>query len=114
LYAGSFPRLFALMPAGSSTNSKYSRRHEWVGTLGVIAAWLWSALAGGGGLLLLIEKGPLPITNGWFALLSGICACPLTALLLRKLSGFSPSGRIRICAAAFFFVAGRIALLFLR
>jgi hypothetical protein len=34
-------------------------------------------VAGGGGLLLLLKKGPWPPTNGWFALLSGLAACPL-------------------------------------
>jgi len=79
--------------------------------LGRIAAWAWAIVAGGGGLMLLIEKGPLPLTNGWFALMSGISACPLTAWLLRKLAGVTVTGRVRFFAALFFFIAGRIALL---
>ena len=40
--------------------------------LGSIVAWIWTALAGGGGLVLLLTKGPWPLTNGWFALLQPI------------------------------------------
>jgi len=82
-----------------------------VAALGLIAAWAWAAVAGGGGLLLLVEKGPLPLTNGWFALLSGIAACPLTVWLLKRLAGVAVSDRVRFSAALFFFLAGRIALL---
>ena len=78
--------------------------------LGWIAAWAWTILAGGGGLWLLWTKGPLPLTNGWFALLSGLAACPLTAWLLRKYAGVPVSGRIRIAAAVLLFIAGKIAL----
>ena len=79
-------------------------------TLGWFAAWAWAIVAGGGGFLLLCEKGPLPLTNGWFAMLSGIAACPLTAWLLRRLTGVTVSGRVRFSAAALFFIAGRVAL----
>jgi hypothetical protein len=79
-------------------------------TLALIVAWAWAFLAGGGGFLLLLEKGPLPITNGWFALFSGILACPLTAYLLRRFAGLAVSGWARFFAAVFFIVAGRIAL----
>jgi TctA family transporter len=48
-----------------------------------ISAWAWFFVAGIGGLALLIHQGPLPITNGWFAMFSGIAACPLLALLLK-------------------------------
>jgi hypothetical protein len=79
-------------------------------TLGLIGAWAWAVAAGGGGFLLVLEKGPLRLTNGWFALLSGISACPLTAWLLKRFAGVAVSGRIRFFTAAFLFVAGRIAL----
>lgn len=78
--------------------------------LGWFAAWLWAIVAGGGGLWLLCTKGPWPLTNGWFALLSGLSACPLTAWGLKKFVGIAVSGYVQLAAAAFFFVAGRIAL----
>jgi hypothetical protein len=79
--------------------------------LGDILAWVYSAFAAGGGVLLLLEKGPWPLTNGWFALASGLAACPLTAWGIHRVVGVSPSGWVRFCAALFFWVAGRIALL---
>jgi len=75
-----------------------------------IAAWAWTIVAGGGGLLLLWTKGPWPLTNGWFALLSGVSACPATGWFLKKYAGVTVSGYVRLAAAALFFVAGRIAL----
>ena len=80
-------------------------------TLASIAAWAWAVAAGAGGLLLLIEKGPLPLTNGWFAMFSGISACPLTAAASRRYLEITLSGRVRLCAAIAFFIAGRIATL---
>lgn len=80
-------------------------------TLWSAVAWAWALLAGGGGFLLLLQKGPLPLTNGWFAMLSGIAACPLTALVFRRLTGHELSGRTRFIAAAIFLIAGRIALI---
>jgi hypothetical protein len=78
--------------------------------LGLVVAWAWTILAGGGGLWLLVTKGPLPLTHGWFALFSGIAACPLTASLLRRYAGLAVSGPVRFAAAALFFVAGHVAL----
>ena len=60
--------------------------------------------------MLLIREGPWPLTNGWFALCSGLSACPLTAWLLKRYAQFEPSGYLRLGAAVFFFIAGRIAL----
>jgi hypothetical protein len=85
-------------------------RAAWVATLGFIAAWAWTIVAGGGGLWLLWTRGPWPLTNGWFALFSGLAACPATAWFLKKYAGVQVSGYVRLAAAAFFFVAGRIAL----
>jgi|ERR1035438_8360373 hypothetical protein len=82
----------------------------WGAMLGEIAAWAWAILAGGGGLWLMWTKGPWPLTNGWFALLSGLAACPLTAWLLKKYAGITLSGRVRIAVATFFFIAGKVAL----
>jgi hypothetical protein len=76
-------------------------------TLGWLAAWAWTIAAAGGGLWLLWTKGPWPLTNGWFALLSGVSVCPATAWLLEK---FTVSGYVRLAATIFCFVAGRIAL----
>lgn len=79
-------------------------------TLGWLVAWVWTIVAGGGGLGLLITRGPLPITNGWFALFSGISACPLTARLLRKYAGISLSGWARFAIAVLIIVIGRLVL----
>jgi hypothetical protein len=85
-------------------------RPKWIAIVSWIAAWGWAIVAGGGGLWLLWTRGPWPLTNGWFALFSGLSACPATAWLIRKYAGVSVSGYVRLAAAAFFFVAGRIAL----
>src|SRR5437773_7047121 len=61
-------------------------------TSGCFVAWAWTIVAGGGGLGLIITRGPWPLTNGWFALFSGISACPLTAWLLKKYVGISAFG----------------------
>jgi hypothetical protein len=79
-------------------------------TLGLIVAWAWAIVAGGGGFLLLLEKGPLPLTKCWFAMVSGISAYPLTAWTLKRFAGVTFSGRARLFTALLFFVAGRIAL----
>jgi hypothetical protein len=78
--------------------------------LRLTVAWAWTLLAGGGGLVLLVMRGPLPLTNGWFALLSGIAACPLTGSLLSKYTRVRVSGRAQFAAAALLFLAGRVAL----
>jgi hypothetical protein len=76
-------------------------------------AWAWALVAGVGGLMLLIEKGPLPITNGWFAMFSGIAACPLTASLLNKYAHVQVPGYIQFAVALLIFLAGRVAVVFL-
>ena len=75
-----------------------------------IVAWVWTFIAGVGGLALLIHQGPLPITNGWFAMFSGIAACPLTASLLRRYVGVRVSGRAQFMVALLVMIAGRIAV----
>jgi hypothetical protein len=83
-------------------------RDRYIAALGPVAAWAWTALAGGGGLWLLFERGPWRLTNGWFALCSGLAACPLRATLARR-AGIAISGRSSFAAAAGFWLAGQIA-----
>jgi len=59
---------------------------------------------------LIITRGPWPLTNGWFALFSGISACPLTAWLLKKYVGITLSGWARFAIAFLFIVLGRLVL----
>jgi hypothetical protein len=81
----------------------------WPERLGLVAAWGWAILAGGGGIMLLVEKGPWPLTNGWFALASGVAAFPLTAWFANRAFGLVLSGRVRFAAAALIWAAGQIA-----
>lgn len=83
---------------------------KWAAIFGLIVAWAWALLAGGGGIMLLIEKGPWPLTNGWFALFSGLAACPVTAWLAHRIFGLSLSGRARFAIAALIWFAGQIAV----
>lgn len=78
--------------------------------IGWLVAWFWAILAGGGGLGLIITRGPLPLTNGWFALLSGISACPLTAGLLKRYYNITLRGWTRFTLAVLFIVIGRLVL----
>jgi hypothetical protein len=75
-----------------------------------LAGWAWALLAGVGGLVLLIHEGPLPVTNGWFAMFSGMAACPLTATLLKKHAGLSVAGWAQFAVALLIFLAGRLAV----
>ena len=75
-----------------------------------VLAWAWALVAGVGGLILLIHKGPLPITNGWFAMFSGIAACPLTASLLKKHAHVTVQSYIQFAVALLIFIAGRVAV----
>ena len=83
-------------------------------TIGLAVAWtfgwFWALLAGVGGLMLLVHEGPLPITNGWFAMFSGIAACPLTARLLKRWFGITVSGWLQVGVALLIMIAGRIAV----
>lgn len=82
-------------------------------TLSVIAwlvAWGWALIAGVGGFLLLVHEGPLPITNGWFAMFSGIAACPLTARLLKRYAHVVVPGYVQFAVALLIFIAGRVAV----
>ena len=77
-----------------------------------IGAWAWFFVAGIGGLVLLIHQGPLPITNGWFAMFSGIAACPLLAWLLKRYGGIGVSAHVQFLAALLILIAGRISVVF--
>jgi hypothetical protein len=94
----------------ANAKQKMLNRTTFGAALGWIAAWVWTIAAGGGGLWLLSTKGPWPLTNGWFALFSGIAACPITGWLFKKYADVHVSGYVRLGAAAFFWLAGRIAL----
>ncbi len=98
------------MPAKSSETQNTVTLSKVVAVLGLIAAWTWTLFAGGGGVGLLIIRGPWKLTHGWFALFSGLSVCPLTAWLSKRYLGVTLSGRVRIAAAILFIVAGRIAL----
>jgi len=74
------------------------------------AGWTWTAVAGGGGLWLLFTRGPWPPTNGWFALFSGVAACPLVGWALQHCARIRISGWIQFAVAALIFVAGHAAL----
>ena len=78
--------------------------------VGWIVGCIWAVIAGGGGLWLLSTKGPWMLTNGWFALSSGVSACPLTAWFLKRYVGVRVRGRVQLSLAVLFFVAGKIAL----
>ena len=77
---------------------------------GWFAAWTWAIVAGIGGLGLIITEGPLPLTNGWFALFSGLAACPLTAWLLKRYGGIRVPEWTRFAVAFLIIVAGRLAV----
>lgn len=79
-------------------------------TLGWISGWAWSLIAGGGGLWLLFTRGPWPPTNGWFAVFSGLTACPLSAWSFKKYAGIHVSGWLQLAVSVLLFVAGHIAL----
>ena len=87
-----------------------SARWTLAGALGFIAAWAWTLLAGGGGVWLLLTKGAWPLTNGWFALFSGLALCPLLASFVKVNFGRAMSRPLRLGTAALIFLAGHVAL----
>ena len=78
-----------------------------------LVAWGWALIAGVGGFMLLVHQGPLPITNGWFAMFSGIAACPLTARLLKRHARVVVLGYVQLAVALLIFMAGRVAVVVL-
>lgn len=103
------PPSATLMAPNPSSEPTGTPQEKWKVRIGLVAAWAWTMLAGGGGVLLLIQRGPWPLTNGWFALCSGAAACPLTAWLARRSLGVSLSGRVRFAAALLIWLAGQLA-----
>lgn len=75
--------------------------------------WAWAIIAGVGGLVLLMHQGPLPITNGWFAFVSGVASCPLTGSLVKRYTHFSVSIYAQLAVALLIFIAGRLAVVIL-
>lgn len=78
--------------------------------IALMVAWGWALLAGVGGLVLLIHEGPWPITNGWFAMFSGVAACPLSAWLLKKYVNIRVPLGAQLAIALLIMIAGRTAV----
>ena len=78
--------------------------------LASLVVWGWALLTIIGGLGLIITLGPLPPTNGWFALFSGIAACPATAWVLRRSYDINFPGWARFVVAFAMILLGRLVL----
>lgn len=78
--------------------------------IALLVAWGWALLAGVGGLVLLIHEGPWPITNGWFAMFSGVAACPLSGWLLKRYADIKVPLWAQLAIALLIMIAGRIAV----
>lgn len=76
-------------------------------------AWIWGVLLSIGGLALLIDQGPWPLTNGWFAMFSGLAACPLSAWLLKRYANIKVPLSAQLVIALLISIAGRIAVVLL-
>jgi hypothetical protein len=79
--------------------------------VGLIVAWGWAIVAGGGGFGLILTEGPLPLTHGWYAMFSGIALCPLTAWLLKRYAAIEISYLARFLIALAIILTGRLALI---
>ena len=79
--------------------------------LGWVFAWGWALLTIIGGLGLIITLGPWPPTNGWFALCSGLAACPVTAWSLRRCCSINFPVWARFVVAFAIILLGRLALM---
>jgi hypothetical protein len=78
--------------------------------LAIVAAWFWTLLGGVGGFLLLLRLGPLPLTNGWFAMFSGVLACPLLPRFVESAFRLRVRWTTLLAASAAIMLAGRIAV----
>ena len=79
-------------------------------TFGWVVAWGWALLTIIGGVGLIITLGPWPPTNGWFALFSGLAACPTTAWSLRRYFGINFPPWARFILAFAIILLGRLTL----
>ena len=104
----SFGVLFPI--SGVRLPTKATRIGKTLGWLAIIIGWLWFLFAGGGGLGILLLRGPWSPTNGWFALLSGIAACPLIGRILRNSTHLKVYAWQQFGAAALLVAMGRLAL----
>lgn len=75
-----------------------------------VVAWAWGLLLSIGGLALLMHEGPWPITNGWFAMFSGLAACPGSAWLLKRYANIKVPLSAQLAVALLISIAGRIAV----
>ncbi len=101
---------FVVTMARASSLTKGTRLGATLAWLAVIAGWGWCLFAGGGGFGLLLLRGPWPPTNGWFALLSGLAACPLIGRVLRDSAHLKVFAWHQFGAAALLVALGRMAL----
>jgi len=90
--------------------SKNAMAHRLAGAAARVIAWAWAFIAGLGGLILLIHQGLLPVTNGWFAMFSGMAACPLSGTLLKRYCGVNVTLAVQLLVALAIFIVGRIAV----
>jgi hypothetical protein len=81
-----------------------------LGWIALAAGWAWCLFAGGGGFGILLLRGPWSPTNGWFALMSGLVACPLLGRMLRNSNRLQVSGWQQFGAAVLLVSLGRLAL----
>jgi hypothetical protein len=58
-----------------------------------------------------VHARALAAHNGWFALFSGLSACPLINWVLKKYRGNGVSGWLQFAVAFFFWFAGNVAAL---
>lgn len=60
-----------------------------------------------------MHQGPLTITNGWFALLSGAASCPILGTFSRRRTHIAVPIYAQLVAALLIMIAGRVAVMVL-